>query len=242
MTTLQTEIRKLTTLRLPWVALAAAAVLPGALSALFVHEFADRLRISVPGLVAGVAQPAWFLVIVVAVLAAASEFQHATVVTTLLTTPRRISVLVSKAAASAGYGIVLTTVAALATVAGAAVVAAVEDLPLVLGSWTDLRGGLGAVALGGLWGVVACALGLLTRSTALALTTVLIWKFVLEGIVPVVFRNPGIGDWLPSGAAQAAIGAGRADGSAVEGVVVIVGYAAVLAALAALSFVRRDPL
>jgi ABC-2 type transport system permease protein len=242
MTMLQTETRKLSTLRLPWAALAAAAVLPGALSALFVHEFADRIRISVPGLVAGVAQPAWFVVIVVAVLAAASEFQHGTVVTTLLTTPRRIQVLASKSAVSAGYGIVLTAVAAVATVAGAALMAAIEDVPLVLGTGTELRGGLGAVVLGGLWAVVACSLGLLTRSTALALTTVLIWKFVLEGIVPVVFRNPGIGDWLPSGAANAAIGAGRADMSALTGLVVIVGYAAVLAVLAALSFVRRDPL
>ena len=241
MTTLQTETRKLTTLRLPWVALAAAAVLPGALSALFVHEFADRVRISVPGLVAGVAQPAWFLVIVVAVLAAASEFQHGTVVTTLLATPRRTQVLASKAAVSAGYGIVVTAVAAVATVAGAAVMAAIEDVPFILGTWTELRGALGAVLLGGLWAVVACALGLLTRSTALALTTVLIWKFVLEGIVPVVLRNPGLSDWLPSGAAQAAIGAGGADMSAVQGLVVVVGYTAVLAALAAVSFVRRDP-
>jgi len=242
MNLLQTEIRKLSTLRLPWVVLALVVALPGALSALFVHDFADRTRISVPGLVAGVAQPAWFLVIVVAVLAAASEFQHGTVVTTLLTTPRRLQVLASKAAVGAGFGILITAIAAVTTVAGAAVMAAVEDLPLILGSWTELRGALGAVALGGLWAVVACALGLLTRSTALALTTVLIWRFVLEGIVPVVSRNPELSDWLPSGAAKAAIGAGAADVSAVQGVVVLAGYAAVIAALAAVSFVRRDPL
>jgi len=241
MSDVKTEIRKLSTLRLPWGVLAAAAVLPGAVSALFMHDFADRLRISVPELVAGVAQPAWFLVIVVAVLAAASEFQHGTVVTTLLATPRRARVLAAKAVVAAGFGIVVTAVAAVTTVAGAAVIAAAEGLPLALGTWADLSGALGAVVLGGLWAVVGIALGLLTRSTALALTAVLVWKFVLEGIVPVVSGNPGISDWLPSEAGKAAIGAAGADLSALQGVVVVVGYAAVLAALAAISFVRRDP-
>ena len=238
----RTETRKLTTLRLPWVVLAVAAVLAAALGVLNVHALADTTRVTVTDVAVGVAEPAWFLVILVAVLAAASEFQHSTVVTTLLATPRRPVVLASKAAASAGYGIVLTTVAAVTAVVAGVVTAAVEDLPLHLGTGRELAGAVGAVVLGGLWAVLASALGLLARSTAVALTAVLLWKFVLEGIVPVVSRTPELSDWLPSGAAAAVIGADGAGLSALVGAVVVAGYAAVLTLLAGASFVRRDPL
>jgi ABC-2 type transport system permease protein len=241
MTGSRAELRKLVTLRAPWVALVVAGVLSGALGAIEVHAVADKTRVTLPGLGVAVAQPAWFLVVVVAVLAAASEFQHRTVVTTLLATPRRLDVLLAKAAVSAAFGMVLTTVAALAAMVAGAVTAAVEDLPLHVGGTAGLGGVLGAIALGGLWAIAASALGLLTRSTALALTAVLLWKFVLEGVVPIVARNPGLSHWLPSGAAAAVIGAPGADLSALVGGVVVLGYAAALAALAGVSFVRRDP-
>ena len=70
------EIRKLTTLRLPRVTLAGAALLAGTLGVLNVHSLADSSRVTVADVAVGVAEPAWFLVIVVAVLAAASEFQY----------------------------------------------------------------------------------------------------------------------------------------------------------------------
>jgi ABC-2 type transport system permease protein len=237
----RSEIRKLLTLRLPWVALGVAAVLAAALGALNVHALADSTRVTAFDVAVGIAEPAWFLVVVVAVLAAASEFQHGTILTTLLAAPRRPVVLASKAAASAAYGVLLTTVAAVTAVAAGVVTATVEDLPLHLGTAGELGGAVGAVVLGGLWAVLATALGLLARSTAVALTAVLLWKFVLEGIVPVVSRTPGLSDWMPSGAAGAVIGAPGADLSALTGAVVVAGYAAALAVLAGAGFVRRDP-
>jgi ABC-2 type transport system permease protein len=242
MNDVRSEIRKLTTLRLPWLALATVALLAAALGAINIHALAADTRVTLFGLAAAVAEPAWFLIVVVAVLAAAAEFQHATVVTTLLINPRRPAVLIAKAVASAGYGVVLTAVAGVTAVAAGAVTAAVEELPLHLGSPTELGGALGAVALGGIWAVAATSLGMLTRSTALALTAVLLWKFVLEGIVPVVLRNPEVSQWMPSGAGAAVIGAPGADMPALLGAVVVAGYAAALAALAGATFLRRDPL
>jgi len=242
MNSTRSEIRKLTTLRLPRVTLAGAALLAGALGALNVHALAGTSRVTVADVAVGVAEPAWFLVIVVAVLAAASEFQHRTVVTTLLASPRRTAVLGAKATAAAAYGAVLTAVAAVTAVTAGAVTAGVEDLPLHLGAPADLAGVLGAVALGGLWAVAATALGLLTRSTAPAITAVLLWKFVLEGVVPVAARNPELSEWMPSGAGAAVLGAEGATMPALVGVVVVLGYAAALAALAGASFVHRDPM
>jgi ABC-2 type transport system permease protein len=242
MNSIRSEIRKLTTLRVPWVALAAAVVVAGALGVTNVHVMADETRVTLSDIAVAVAEPAWFLVVVVAVLAAASEFQHRTVLTTLLSTPGRPAALAAKAAASAVFGAVLTAAAVVAAVVAGAATAIIEDLPLHLGSLAELSGSaLGAVALGAVWAVVATSLGLLTRSTALALTTVLLWKFVLEGIVPIVLRNPELNRWMPSGASAAVIGAEGSDMPALLGAVVVLGYAAALAALAAISFVRRDP-
>ena len=59
--------------------------------------------------------------------------------------------------------------------------------------------------------LLGVAVGTLLRNTAAAVGAVLVWAFVVEGIVPVVTRRPEIGDWLPSGAvAPGARGAHRA--------------------------------
>jgi ABC-2 type transport system permease protein len=241
MNSIRSEIRKLTTLPTAWVALAAAVVVAGALGVTNVHVLADETRVTLSDVAVAVAEPAWFLVVVVAVLAAASEFQHRTVLTTLLSTPRRPAVLAAKAAASAAFGAVLTAAAVSAAVVAGAATAIIEDLPLHLGTLAELAGALSAVALGAVWAVVATSLGLLTRSTALALTTVLLWKFVLEGIVPIILRNPELSRWMPSGASAAVIGTEGSDMPALLGAVIVLSYAAALAALAAVSFVRRDP-
>ena len=51
-----------------------------------------------------------------------------------------------------------------------------------------------------LHGLLGVAVGTLLRNTAAAVGAVLVWAFVVEGVVPVVTRRPEIGDWLPSGA------------------------------------------
>ena len=51
---------------------------------------------------------------------------------------------------------------------------------------------------------------MLTRSTTIALVALLFRRFVLEGSVPSVMRDPGLARWLPSRAADAVL-FGRAD-------------------------------
>ena len=48
---------------------------------------------------------------------------------------------------------------------------------------------------------------MLTRSTAIALVALLLWRFVLEGIIPSVITHPHLRPWLPSGAADALLAA-----------------------------------
>jgi ABC-2 type transport system permease protein len=90
--------------------------------------------------------------------------------------------------------------------------------------------------------VLATGLGTLTRSTAAAVAAVLVWRLVLEGLVPVVTGRPGIVRWLPGGTADAAAGLGGdrllpASG----GAVLFAAYALAGAAAAAVVLLRRDP-
>jgi len=235
------ELRKLTTLRLPWVLLSVAVLMSAVVGAVNVHELGDVTEVSYADVGLAATQPAWFLLVVAAVLAAAGEFQHRTVVTTLLSTPNRVSVLASKAAVATGFGAVLTTTAIATSVTSGAVTAAVDGLSIHAGGADEWWAVAGAVVVGGLWAVMASALGLLTRSTAVALTAVLLWKFVLEGLVPVVLRHPGFSDWTPSGAAAAVVGAHGAGPRPALGALVLIGYAFATCVAAGVTFVSRDP-
>ena len=106
---------------------------------------------------------------------------------------------------------------------------------------------LGAVVavplLAALYGVLGAGLGLLLRNTAAALGLALIWAFVVEGILPVLIREPGVVRWLPETAANAVLhGASATTTTLAAGaaLLVLTGYAAVLAAGGAIVTTRRE--
>jgi hypothetical protein len=70
---------------------------------------------------------------------------------------------------------------------------------------------------------------------------VLVWRLVLEGLVPVVTGRSEIVRWLPGGAADAAVGLGGGEMPAAGGAAVFALYALAGAAAAAVVLVRRDP-
>lgn len=235
------EYRKLGTLRSTWYALAAAPVFSAAVAAAGVHLLRGADDVVVTEVARTVAEPLWLFVSVIAILASAGEFQHGTVLTTLLSTPRRTAVLGAKAVVIAAYGAVLTTVGMGSAVAAGLVTAQVEGVGSRAGDPAGWAGLAGAVSVGALFGMLSSALGMLTRSTALALTTLLLWRFVAEGILPVVLRRPGISDWTPSGAANTLAGPVDRAVVAAGGGLLLVGYVAAVAAAAAWTFCRRDP-
>ena len=79
---------------------------------------------------------------------------------------------------------------------------AVSDLPVTPGTreWAGLAAG---IALGALLAVLATGLGILTRSTAIAITALLLWRFVGEGLLPQMTGHPEIGRFTPLGATNA---------------------------------------
>lgn len=89
--------------------------------------------------------------------------------------------------------------------------------------------------------MLATGLGMLTRSTATAIAAILLWRFVGEGVLPVVTRNPGLDGWTPSGAASALVGVGGHALPAAGAAALLTGYAVSVCAAAGLLFLRRDP-
>jgi hypothetical protein len=81
---------------------------------------------------------------------------------------------------------------------------------------------------------------MLTRSTATALVARLLWRFVLEGIIPSVITHPDLRPWLPSGAADALL-FGRSELlPPLGGALMFAGYAALLTLAGAWMFTRWD--
>jgi hypothetical protein len=97
------------------------------------------------------------------------------------------------------------------------------------------------VVVGALFAVLAGGLGMLTRSTALALTALLLWRFVGEGVLPIVLRRPGISDWTPTGVAQTLVGSEAQVGTVLASGALLLGYTALVMGAAGVAFLRRDP-
>lgn len=235
------EYRKLRTLRLPAVILAATPVVAGLIAVVGVHVLGPGEHFRVAQAARAVADPLWFLVTVVAILASAGEFQHRTIRSTLLATPRRTTVLVAKGAVIAGYGALVTLLGAVTAAVVGVVTAHLDGTVVDVGGAAPWVGVTGAVVAGALFGMLAGGLGMLTRSTALALTTLLLWRFVGEGILPVVLRRPGVSDWTPTGVAGTVVAPWHDVAGALFSGAVLVGYVSVVVLAAAVVFLRRDP-
>jgi ABC-2 type transport system permease protein len=208
---LHAESLKLRTVPLPRLMLVLAGLGAGLIAFVVVHTAkTEHTAVALSHLATAAAAPLWFLAVVVAVLASAGEFRHRTIQPTLLQTPRRGRLLAAKTIVAAGYGAIITLLGTISGIAVGMVTLTINGMPL--GSIDiALFGTIAAsVAIGAAWAVLALGLGMLTRSTAIALVALLLWRFVLEGIVPSLMRDPGLARWLPSRAADAVLFA-RAD-------------------------------
>ena len=238
---LPTEALKLRTLRTTWIVAALAVAVSAAIGFAAVRISIDAhepLRLAA---VAGTpAQAMWFLAVVSAVLASAGEFQHRTIRTTLLAVPRRDRVLAAKSAVAAAYGGLLVLLGTAAAAVAGLITAAASGASF---TGTGVSGGhlVGTVAVGAVFAVLATGLGMITRSTAIAVGTVLLWRFVGEGILPAVLHDDGLTRWTPNGSAGALVGLGAHPLAPAAAGLLLAGYTVTISAIAAALFLRRGP-
>ena len=239
---LATEALKLRTLVPPRAVLALGAAGSGVIGYAAVEIAAGSGEVpTLAQLAAAPSQVLWFLTVIVAVLATAGEFQHRTLAATLLQAPRRGSVLSAKAAVAAAYGVGLAALGAgVAMITGALALQLSGD-PVTAGSGLA-RSITGGLLLGAPWALLAVGLGALVRNSTVALVSVLVWKFVVEQVIPIVTRTQEVQQWLPSQAANAVLaGEGGSGLSPTAGALLFAGYAAGIVLAGAMAFVRRDP-
>jgi ABC-2 type transport system permease protein len=240
---IRSEFRKLSTVRSPWLLLAAGPVLVVAgvtglvQSGGNVHDPATASKA-----LAHVALAALFTLIF-GIFAVAGEYRHGTVTDTFLSTPARGRVVIAKLAVYGSAGAVAGLVSSAVALAVTAAWWSARGGSFFLSSadsWRTLAGGM---AVNVAFAAIGVGVGALLRNLAVAIAAALAWIALVEGIAGQLV-GAGPARWLPFSASEAL---GRANMTGTSGFLpqwggglVLAGYAIAFAAAAMVTTLRRD--
>jgi ABC-type transport system involved in multi-copper enzyme maturation permease subunit len=185
--------------------------------------------------------PLTLAALLLGILGMAGEFRHGTATPTFLVTPARGRVVAAKLVAAAVAGLAVALVAAVVVLAIAlpwlpakGVAAPVADTGLAA-----RVGGLAAAVA--LHAVLGAGLGALFRNQFAAVVAgLLLWQGMVEDVLVGVLDRPGLGRWLPEGAAAALTAPGDATMAMWAGALVFAAYGLALALLGGRLVVSRD--
>jgi ABC-2 type transport system permease protein len=240
MTTLvANEIRKLRTIRGPWLLLAAGPVL---VIVGVAGEFAGGADVNQPELAqlsVGHTGVVSLVALVFGITAVAGEYRHKTITDTYLATPRRGRVIAAKLAVYTIAGAIFGVVLATTTVVATAVAMTANGSSLDLSNSDLWRTIVGGVAVNAALAALGVSIGALIRNLAAALAGALVWIALVEGLIGELFN--GLEPWLPFAGGQA-LGRmhGAPDISQGAGGLLLAAYTVVFAAIALTTSVRRD--
>ncbi len=239
---IRSEFRKLSTVRSPWLLLAAGPLIVAAgVTGLVV----SRANLRDPGVqrtaLAHIGLAA-IITLIFGILAIAGEYRHGTITATFLSFPDRGRVVTAKLTVYALAGLAAGLVSALVAVAVSAAwwTARGDTFRFSAAAWRTLAGG---IAVNIAFAMIGVGLGALVRNVTGAVAAALAWIALIEGIAGQVL-GPGLARWLPFAASQALdrsslLGPGRPLPQW-GGAVVLLGYTAAFAAAAAFITLRRD--
>jgi ABC-2 type transport system permease protein len=201
---IRSELLKQRTVRLPLIAVAAAAI-AGALTAIAIITTAGHAgnppldRHSLTQLVHGPFAIVAGAALLLGILGTAGEFRHQTITSTLLVAPRRGRLLTAKVLVHAGLGAGLAVVACAVNLAVSIPWLSSHDVPLA-GPTDVARVVAGSVAAAALFGAAGAGLGALLANQTTAVTVSLVWLLAVEGLVVNITSTPTLHDRLPGGA------------------------------------------
>jgi ABC-2 type transport system permease protein len=240
---IRSEFRKLSTVRGPWLLLAAGPLLVVAGVTGLVLSGGDVHDPAVQGkALAHIALAALFTLIF-GIFAVAGEYRHGTVTDTFLSVPGRGRVVAAKLAVYGLAGAVAGLVSAAAAVAVTAAWQAAKGGGIQLsaaGTWRTLAGG---VAVNIAFAAIGVGVGALVRNLAVAIAAALAWIALVEGIAGQLV-GARLARWLPFSASEAVGGANLTGAGRLlpqwGGALVLAAYAVGFAAAAMVTTLRRD--
>lgn len=201
---LKAERIKLLSTRTPWFCTVLAIVASIGFTMLFIGLTSDDQTLDV-----GSTQEATSfgrtVILVLAVVAAAGDFNWGTMRVTFQAAPTRVPALLAKALVVGGWSALVGLVTGFGCWTASMLLQ--PDAHLALSTATDWREVAGQAWVYFFTGVLGVGVGILLRSTALAVALTLVWTQLVEGLVLLIpHAGPHIYEWLPGFAAAQFVG------------------------------------
>ncbi len=200
--TIRSEWIKLRTVRSNVTTAIVAMVIPLAISLLSV-TFMGEYNIdsgTLPGFIVGSGSVAVLLIGVLGVLCVTQEYSQGTIRLTLAATPSRPRVYLAKGVVVAVLGAALTgLVVLIGNVVGSAIIDA-RDVPALDSNPDAAPAFLAMILMGAVVAVLGMAIGALTRNPPSAITTLVLWPLLVEGIVGGLLSlafDDDVARWMP---------------------------------------------
>lgn len=208
-TLIRTELLKQHTLRTFFVSIAASQVVAAliAVAGLAAAGHQDNEPLSSASLHQLIAAPASVIAaiaLLLGVIGMTGEYRHQTITNTFLARPRRSDVVVSKLAAHAITGALMSLASLIVTLA--------IGVPWLTASGIDInvdpetaRIALGVIVSTALYGALGVSVGALVRNQTVACAAVLTWLLAIEDVIGNVFHDSALLRWLPVAAGRAMV-------------------------------------
>lgn len=189
--------------------------------------------------------------VIVGAMSVAGEFRHQTITPTLLAEPRRDVVIGAKLLASLPVGVLFGIGGVLATfLPGAAVLAASGESTFLSDPKVVQAAVWSAVALA-VWTLVGVGFGTALKNQVVGIVVILAFTQIVEPVLRIAFAliDPleGVAKWLPGAAGEAIAGSSFYSTTGMagilsrwQGLLVLIGYGLVLAAIGRATTFRKD--
>lgn len=201
--TLRSEWIKLRTVRMNWVLSLLAVGFPLVITVLTTAlvDADDMGADDLIGLVTGTSIVSGMLLGVIGAAGITSEFGFGTIRPTFAATPRRTRVVIAKAIVTVVVAALVQAVMVAACYGVGATVLSLRDGTVSFSEAGDARWALvGIVCFAAIVSLLGLGLGLIIRSTPAAVTVLILWPLLAEGLVAAllsVASLDGVVQWLP---------------------------------------------
>ena len=184
---------------------------------------------------------------VIAAASITSEYGFGTIRPTFAATPRRLRVVMAKGVISCGFaGVVATLVMLIGWFVGTAIANGRGAQVRLADTPTAVPAMVGLVVLCALMSLVGYALGMITRSTPAAVSILIVWPLIAEGLIGaligLILDSDNVGQWMPfqAGIRTAIVGSVDGGPSRLAAGVYFGLFSLVIAAIGATIVNRRD--